>query len=182
LKILPANQLIPNLSKEAHRAAKQATMKKLNVGSRCIALFVCITLWSVFSKAQTSAPSKAADDQVLSQPTVFPFDQLRISKMANGGESRNVVRGTLVTGEAVTLHESILPVGSVPNPPHRIQHSEFITVLDGTLAFEHDSKSERVGTGGVIYVALGTLHTLRNVGDVPAKYMVVAIGGDSVKK
>ena len=140
------------------------------------------TLWSVFSKAQTSTLSKAADNQVLSQPTIFPFDQLRVSKMANGGESRNVVRGTLVTGEAVTLHESILPVGSVPNPPHRIQHSEFITVLDGTLAFEHDSKSERVGTGGVIYVALGTLHTLRNVGDVPAKYMVVAIGGDSVKK
>jgi mannose-6-phosphate isomerase-like protein (cupin superfamily) len=157
-------------------------MKKLNIGARCIALFVYLTLGGVVSIAQTSTPSKAADNHVLSQPTIFPFDQLRVSKMANGGESRNVVSGMLVTGEAVTLHESILPVGSVPNPPHRIQHSEFITVLDGTLAFEHDSKSDRVGTGGVIYVALGTLHTLRNVGDVPAKYMVVAIGGDSVKK
>jgi hypothetical protein len=30
-------------------------------------------------------------------------------------------------------------------------------------------------------VALGTMHTVKNVGDVPAKYVVVAVGGD-VKK
>ena len=112
-------------------------------------------------------------------PRVFLFDQLTVRKMGNGGESRDVVRGLVATGEAVELHESMLPVGSVPNPLHTIQHSEFITVLDGTLAFEHDGKSERVGPGGVIYVAHGTLHTLRNVGDVPAKYVVVGIGGDA---
>ena len=68
-----------------------------------------------------------------------------------------------------------------PNPQHVIQHSEIITVLEGTVAFEHGDAAEKVGPGGVIYVALGTLHTVRNVGDVPARYVVVAIGGD-VKK
>jgi mannose-6-phosphate isomerase-like protein (cupin superfamily) len=54
-------------------------------------------------------------------------------------------------------------------------------VQEGTVEFEHGEKAERVGAGGVIYVALGTLHTLKNVGDVPAKYFVVAIGGDMKK-
>ncbi len=63
----------------------------------------------------------------------------------------------------------------------RFDHSEIITVIEGTLAFEHDGKSEKVGPGGVIFVAMGTMHTVKNVGDVPAKYVVVQIGGDTKK-
>jgi mannose-6-phosphate isomerase-like protein (cupin superfamily) len=54
-------------------------------------------------------------------------------------------------------------------------------VQEGTVAFEHDGKSEKVGPGGVIYVAFGTMHRVRNVGDGPAKYFVVQIGGDTKK-
>lgn len=99
--------------------------------------------------------------------------------MANGGESRSIVQGVLATGESVALHESMLPVGSVPNPAHRIEHSEFIVVREGTLEYVHDGKTEKVGPGGVIYVAFETLHQVKNVGDVPAKYVVIAIGGDT---
>lgn len=101
--------------------------------------------------------------------------------MANGGESRNIVQGVLATGESVALHESMLPAGSVPNPAHRIEHSEFIVVREGTLEFEHDGQVEKVGPGGVIYVAFGTLHRVRNVGDVAAKYVVIAMGGDTAR-
>ncbi len=38
-----------------------------------------------------------------------------------------------------------------------------------------------VGPGGVIFVAIGTMHTVKNVGEVPAKYVVVQIGGDTKK-
>ncbi len=126
-----------------------------------------------------SENSKSESKLVSPGPRIFLFEELTVRRMGNGGESRDVVRGTVATGEAVELHESMLPVGSVPNPFHTIQHSELITVLDGTLSFEHDGKSEQVGPGGVIYVALGTLHTLKNIGNVPAKYVVVGIGGDS---
>jgi len=54
-------------------------------------------------------------------------------------------------------------------------------VVEGTLAFEHDGKSEKVGPGGVIFVASGTLHTVRNVGEGVAKYCVVQVGGDTRK-
>jgi mannose-6-phosphate isomerase-like protein (cupin superfamily) len=129
------------------------------------------------ARSQTDAGSPDA----LSKPQVFLFEQLQANRMANGGESRNVIRGALPTGENVAVHESVLPVGAAPTPLHRIQHSEFISVREGTVAFEHDGKSESVGPGGVIYVAFGTLHALKNVGNVPAKYCVVAIGGD-IKK
>jgi mannose-6-phosphate isomerase-like protein (cupin superfamily) len=137
---------------------------------------MCVLLGGVAAEAQSSGGEK-----VLSQAQVFPVDGMTMRKMANGGESRDVVRGALVTGEAVGVHESVLPVGSVPNPQHVIQHSELIMVQEGTVEFEHGEKAERVGGGGVIYVALGTMHTLKNVGDVPAKYFVVAIGGDMKK-
>jgi mannose-6-phosphate isomerase-like protein (cupin superfamily) len=127
------------------------------------------------------AQSSTTGEKVLSQPQVFPFDGMTMRKMPNGGESRDVIRGVLMTGEAVGVHESVLPVGSVPNPQHKIQHSEFIMVQEGMVEFEHGEKAEKVGAGGVIYVALGTMHTLKNVGDVPAKYFVVAIGGDMKK-
>ena len=131
----------------------------------------------VLAQSTPGVSSKASTS--LAQARVFPFDQMPVKTMANGGESRGIVQGVLATGESVALHESMQPVGSVPNPAHRIDHSEFIVVREGTLEFEHDGKTETVGPGGVIYVACGTLHRVKNVGDVPAKYVVLAIGGDT---
>ena len=115
---------------------------------------------------------------VLNQSRVFAFEDLPLRKMANGGESRDVVVGKLKTGEAVSIHESMQPKGLPPNPAHAIEHSEFIIVQEGTLEFHHDGKVERAGPGSVLYVAYGTMHSVRNVGDGPAKYAVIAIGGD----
>lgn len=129
------------------------------------------------AQGRAAVPSEASVS--LAQAKVFPFDQMPVKIMANGGEGRGIVEGVLATGESVALHESMQPVGSVPNPAHRIEHSEFIVVQDGTLEFDHDGKSETVGAGGIIYVAFGTLHQVKNVGDVPAKYVVIAIGGDT---
>jgi quercetin dioxygenase-like cupin family protein len=75
--------------------------------------------------------------------------------------------------------EWMQPVGMTPNPAHAIQHTELIVVQQGTLEFLHDGKTERVGPGGIIYVAFGTTHAVKNVGDVPAKYVVIQIGGDT---
>lgn len=117
----------------------------------------------------------------LSAARVFSYDQMKVRTAPNGSESRSVFSGTLPTGEAVGVHESMQPVGTTPNPPHTIQHSELIVVQQGMLEFEHDGKAERAGAGGIIYVAPGTLHTVKNVGNVPAKYVVIQIGGDTKK-
>jgi quercetin dioxygenase-like cupin family protein len=109
---------------------------------------------------------------------VFRFAEMPVRKMANGGESRDVMRGRLATGEVVALHESMQVAGMAPNPMHRIDHSEIIMVQQGTMEFKFETNTERGGPGTVFYVAKGTLHSVRNIGDGPAKYFVVAVGGD----
>jgi mannose-6-phosphate isomerase-like protein (cupin superfamily) len=115
----------------------------------------------------------------LSQARVYVAPAAPAHQSANGSRSQSVLRGLLTTGEPVAVHESVQPVGAPPVAPHAIQHSELIVVREGEVMFDHDGKSEKAGPGDVIYVALGTVHRVRNVGSVPAKYVVIAIGGDT---
>jgi mannose-6-phosphate isomerase-like protein (cupin superfamily) len=94
------------------------------------------------------------------------------------GGARDILIGVLKSGEGVKVHESMQPEGAEPNPAHAIDHSEFIIVGEGTLAFIHDGITETAGPGDVIYVALGTMHQVKNVGKGPVKYAIVSIGGD----
>jgi mannose-6-phosphate isomerase-like protein (cupin superfamily) len=150
-------------------------MRKMTRREMCAGLSVA-AMGSVL-EAQTAPPP--AGTGTLSQSRVFALDQMPVRKMANGGESRDVLRGVLTTGEVVAVHESEQPAETAPNPLHVIQHSEVIVIVQGTVVFEHDGKSDKVGPGGVIFVSPGTQHALRNVGDGTAKYCVVQIGGDT---
>jgi XRE family transcriptional regulator, regulator of sulfur utilization len=151
-------------------------MREMTRREMCVGLSAVAVAGGVV-KAET--PAAPAGTGVLSQTRVYTLDQMPVRKMANGGESRDVLRGTLTTGEVIGVHESQQPAGMVPNAPHTIQHTEVMVVIEGTLAFEHDGRSEKVGPGGVIFVASGTLHTVRNVGEGPARYCVVQVGGDT---
>jgi mannose-6-phosphate isomerase-like protein (cupin superfamily) len=128
-----------------------------------------------------TAPAQTSDINPLATARVFPYESFTITTAPNGVERASVFSGTLATGEAVGIHETMQPTGATPNPAHRIQHSELIVVQAGSLEFQHDGKAERVGPGGIIYVALGTMHAVKNVGSVPAKYVVIQIGGDTNK-
>ena len=128
-------------------------------------------------------PVASAGAGTVGAARAIAFDQMAVRTIANGGESRDIAHGTLATGETVNLHHSMQVVGTTPNPPHVIQHSEFILVREGELEFQHEVAGQmvagKVGPGGVLYVAFGTRHTVKNAGTVPARYFVVAIGGDA---
>jgi mannose-6-phosphate isomerase-like protein (cupin superfamily) len=151
-------------------------MREITRREMCVGLSAVAVAGGVVKAEAPASPDGAG---VLSQSRVYTVDQMPVRKMANGGESRDVLRGTLTTGEVIGVHESQQPAGMKPNMPHTIQHTEVMVVIEGTLAFEHDDKSEKVGPGGVIFVASGTLHTVRNVGEGPARYCVVRVGGDT---
>lgn len=140
--------------------------------SLCAAL---LALQCGMTQAQTSGANQLASSRV------FAYEQMPVKTSPNGAEGRVVFNGTLATGEAVGAHETMQPAGMTPNPAHAIQHSELIVVQQGTLEFQHDGKTETAGPGAIIYVALGTKHAVKNVGDVPAKYVVIQIGGDTKK-
>lgn len=153
-------------------------MNKMTRREVCLGLSAVAAMGGVVEAQTPVAPAGAG---VLSQSRVYALDQMPVRKMANGGVSRDVLRGTLTTGETVAVHESEQPAGMVPNPLHTIHHTEVTVVLEGTVEFQHDGKSEKVGPGGLIFVAPGTLHTVRNAGEGTAKYCVVQVGGDTMK-
>jgi quercetin dioxygenase-like cupin family protein len=140
-----------------------------------------VALASPAAAAAQEGNLEPAPNNPLTKSRVFAYDDMAAKTSANGAVGRNVFTGTLATGEVIGVHESMQPAGMTPNPAHRIQHSEVIVVQEGTLEFIHDGKTERAGAGSIIYVAFGTLHQVKNVGDGPAKYVVVQIGGDTKK-
>lgn len=114
----------------------------------------------------------------LRESHVFHLADLPLHKSPNGTESRMVARGQLATGEWVGVHQSLQPAGAAAVALHRIGHTEFLCVGQGTVDFEHDGVRERASAGDILFVANGTEHRVINVGDGPAAYIVVAIGGD----
>lgn len=133
----------------------------------------------MFTALASAAAAQSAGPNPLAASHVFAYDQAPAKTAPNGAVGRNFFTGTLATGEAVAAHETMQPAGMIPNPAHRIQHSEFIVVRAGTLEFHHDGKSERAGPGSIIFVAYGTLHSVKNIGSGPAEYVVIQIGGDT---
>ena len=122
------------------------------------------------------AQGAALDDAALRVSKVFHFDEMKVSNFANGGWGRAVMHGTLPTGEFVEVHETMLPAGQMPHPPHQHRNTEFVLVREGKLEFLNDGKPEPVDVGDVIYTASNQMHGLKNVGDTAALYFVVSIG------
>jgi quercetin dioxygenase-like cupin family protein len=155
-----------------------AGMENLNRRDLCALLsaFTAMAALPAESKAQsTMAPPPTTEHPILSKSTAFAFAALPVVKNENG-ESREVIRGDLPTGEAVELHETTLLPGHMPHPPHKHRHSEFMMVREGTLEFDNDGARGRLGPGGVFFAASNVMHGLKNVGATKANYFVLAVG------
>jgi quercetin dioxygenase-like cupin family protein len=156
------------------RSAYYVGMKNFNRRDLCIGLSAFAALGSLMAEAQAGAA--AGPDGKLSKSIVFNYDQLPVKNNANGGTGRQVLSGTLPTGEFVEVHETTLPAGKMPHPPHKHSHSEFLLIREGNLEFINDGKPEPVGPGGVVFTASNVMHGLKNVGTTTASYFVVAVG------
>src|ERR1700742_1223934 len=113
--------------------SKILRMKNINRRDLCVALSAFAAMGSVMAEAQTGAA--AGPDGKLSKSVVFSYDQLPVKNNANGGTGRQVLSGTLPTGEFVEVHETTLPAGKMPHPPHRHSHSEFLFIREGHLEY-----------------------------------------------
>jgi quercetin dioxygenase-like cupin family protein len=151
-------------------------MNSMNRRDLCLAIAALGAIGSSSVEAQSSSSDSAQNEPKLLHSQLFPFDTLAVKTSANGAESRAVIHGTLATGEFVEVHETTLPPGQMPHPPHRHTHSEFLLIRDGKLEVTSDGQRGVVEAGGVIFTASAVLHGLKNIGDTPAYYFVVAIG------
>ena len=152
-------------------------MKILNRRELCVALSALGAASNSLSNAAAQAPAAAAPaDKDLGGSRVISYDQLPVHKNANGGESRAVMSGVVKTGEYLEIHETMLPPGQMPHPPHQHPNTEVLFIQTGNLEYINDGKPEPVGPGGIIFTASNVMHGLKNVGTTPANYIVVSIG------
>jgi quercetin dioxygenase-like cupin family protein len=144
----------------------------------CLAAGAFALLGGLLAEAQTGREAHsgtAADTVDMAQSRVFHFDQMPVQQHANGGWGRQVMHGTLPTGEFVEVHETMLPAGQMPHPPHKHRNTEFVLIREGKLEFYNNGKPEPCGPGDIVYTASNQMHGMKNVGTTPATYFVVSI-------
>jgi quercetin dioxygenase-like cupin family protein len=76
------------------------------------------------------------------------------------------------TGGTMTAVEVVTGPGSGP-PPHTHVYSELFYVLDGTLTVEIDGEQRSVAAGELAAVPGGAVHTYRNAGTEPTRFLAV---------
>lgn len=127
-------------------------------------------LTSLVTKAELQ--SEASGDL---SSAMFPYDKLPLHT-SNTAAIRSVLKGKLATGESVEVHETTLPPGGAPHPPHHHPHSEMWLIREGTVEITVNNTATRLGPGSVGFVRSNDEHGIKNVGLTPATYFVVAIG------
>jgi mannose-6-phosphate isomerase-like protein (cupin superfamily) len=135
---------------------------------------LCSALFGALLPVLLSA--KDSDQQAAALPsTMYPYDKLPV-QTSNGAEFRTVLKGKLATGESLEVHETTLPPGGAPHPPHHHQHSEMWLIREGTVELTVNGTRYRLGPGSVGFVHSNDEHGINNLGSAPATYFVVAIG------
>lgn len=135
---------------------------------------LCSMLPAVLIPAILSSEASAQQD--VSMPSaMYPFEKLPI-RTPNNAQIRDVLKGKLATGESLEVHETTLPPGGAPHPPHRHAHSEMWLIREGIVELTVNGTNYRLGTGSVGFVHSNDEHGIKNPGTTPATYFVVAIG------
>lgn len=114
-----------------------------------------------------------ADQGPVLGSSVFDWNSIPVKQTATGS-SRQFLRSRTATLDELEIHVTTLNPGQMPHPPHRHGHEEVLVVKQGTLEALINGEWKRVGPGSVIFYASNVLHGLRNVGNEPAIYHVIA--------
>jgi mannose-6-phosphate isomerase-like protein (cupin superfamily) len=139
---------------------------------------LCSMLPAVLIPAVLPCDGSAAQEDALPS-TLYPFEKLAV-RPTNGAEIRNVLKGKLATGESLEVHETTLPPGGMPHPPHHHVHSEMWLIREGAVELTINGNSQRIGPGSVGFVRSNEEHGIKNAGTTPATYFVVAGGPGAV--
>ena len=136
---------------------------------------LCSMIPAALLPALLGSAASPADEGSALASAMYPFDKLS-AHISNGAEIRAVLKGKLATGESLEVHETTLPPGGAPHPPHRHVHSEMWLIREGTVEITVNGKGSQLGPGSVGFVHSNDEHGIKNVGATPAVYFVVAVG------
>ena len=81
-------------------------------------------------------------------------------------------------GFNLEVHETVLGAGVETHAPHKHVHEEVVLVVAGTVETWIEGKTEMVEAGSVIYFGSNQMHSARNAGKIPSRYVVIELRGD----
>jgi quercetin dioxygenase-like cupin family protein len=132
--------------------------------------FFLPALTALDSKAQTAAIASKA----------YKFDEMPVKAGGPDGanKTRSILQGVLHSGFELEVHETELPPGGAPHPPHRHLHEEMIVVLEGSVDFVVNGATTRLDPGSAAIAASNDLHGVSNASAARCRYVVFAFGED----
>ena len=104
--------------------------------------------------------------------TIFDWNTLTATPNKTGAV-RKVVQQPTATLDELEIHITTLNPGETPHAPHKHPDEELLIVKEGTVESLVNGELKRVGPGSIIFQAANQLHSIRNVGEVPATYHVI---------
>lgn len=81
------------------------------------------------------------------------------------------------TGGAFAIWETMSPPESGPPPHLHHRENEIFYILDGELKFLIGDETIRGVPGTLLRIPKGTMHTFKNVGTTPARFLVTVVPG-----
>jgi quercetin dioxygenase-like cupin family protein len=118
-----------------------------------------------------TSSARSADKPILSS-TAISWEEIQ-AKGEPGARARQVFRDPTATLDELELHVTTLPVGQSPHPPHKHPDEEIVIIKEGWVEAMVDGQPRKLGPGSIIFQAANQMHSLRNVGDIPAVYHVI---------
>jgi quercetin dioxygenase-like cupin family protein len=112
----------------------------------------------------------------------YRFEDIPVKPSGPGGvnKTRSVLKGDLHHGFPIEVHETELPPGGAPHPPHKHVHEEMFVVLVGQVDFMVNGATTRLGPGSVGFASGGDEHGLHNGTGAMCRYIVIELGDDKV--
>jgi len=104
--------------------------------------------------------------------SAFDWTQMKATP-TKVGEVRKVFQAPTATLDELECHITTLKPGESPHPPHQHPDEEIFFLKEGTVEALVAGKTVRVGPGSIVFQAANQPHTLKNVGDTPATYIVL---------
>lgn len=128
--------------------------------------------------ALTAVRAHAQPGNIPSKAYRFEDLPVKASGPGNANKTRAVLKGDLHHAIPLEVHETELPPGGAPHPPHKHVHEEMFVVLVGQVDFMVNGVTTRLGPGSVGFAAGGDEHGLHNGTDAMCRYLVLEIGDD----
>ncbi len=107
--------------------------------------------------------------------TAFVWNEL-VARPTAVGVRRDVVNQSTPTLARFQSHITTLNPGVLSHPPHQHPLEEMILVKEGTLEVTINGEVRTASAGSVLFYAANDFHSVRNIGDKPATYIVLNFG------